>query len=168
MSSGFSVIFKLLAEEAGLRTSASREGVERLATAGYAIARQAGLEDMYRPGPTEASAKLGDPTLPLNFVKGAPGKRLATHSRVQRPAPPTYTSTPALDGSADLGGFGLCGPGTKGKICNIRAMLVAKKHVPRETSSTTNGPSGPERKCMRSVQRLRCCRRRRSFAGLPI
>ncbi len=63
----------------GLWTSASREGVERLATAGYAIARQAGLEDMYRPVLTEALAKLGDRTLPLNFVKGAPGKLLAMH-----------------------------------------------------------------------------------------
>lgn len=79
VSSGFSVIFKFLAEEAGLWTSASRDSVEHLTKAGYAIARDAGLEDMYRPVLTEALGKLADETLPLNFMRGAPGKLLAMH-----------------------------------------------------------------------------------------
>jgi hypothetical protein len=79
VSSGFSVIFKFMAEEAGLWASASRESIEHLSSAGYAIAKEAGMGDMYRPVRAEASAKLADESLPLNFMKGAPGKLLAMH-----------------------------------------------------------------------------------------
>lgn len=79
VSSGFSNIFRFMAEETEVWIPASRENIRKLTLDGYEIARTIGLGDMYRPVLAQALDKLADETLPLNFMKGAPGKLLAMH-----------------------------------------------------------------------------------------
>lgn len=79
VSSGFSAIFKCMAEAEGLWNSASRGRIAELATAGYSIATDLGLGPVYGPVHTEALAKLADASLPLNFTRGAAGKLLGFH-----------------------------------------------------------------------------------------
>jgi hypothetical protein len=79
VSSGFSAIFKFMAETEGLWTSATRGRITELATAGHSIATDLGLGPVYGPVHAEALAKLADASLPLNFTRGAAGKLLGFH-----------------------------------------------------------------------------------------
>lgn len=79
VSSGFSGIFKRMAEEDGLWTDAARGRIVELATAGHSKATDLGLGEVYGPVHAEAMAKLADASIPLNFTRGAAGKLLAFH-----------------------------------------------------------------------------------------
>lgn len=79
VSSGFSAIFKCMAEVDGLWTNAARGRIAALASAGHLKAIDLGLGAVYGPVHAEAMTKLADESIPLNFTRGAAGKLLAFH-----------------------------------------------------------------------------------------